>query len=106
MSSYTPGPWKVDEQGAIRWHKGGHFSAGVKAIAVFKRENGHGTPVAWVRPYGYKYDFLGSPEADARLIAQAPALYKLLKGIVALGILGPGLQLHVEGEIAKVEGGE
>lgn len=65
---FTPGPWKVSDRTRINEH-------GVSSLLI---DNSNGSVEDIAEVYGSFMD--GEIQANARLIAEAPAMYELLEG--------------------------
>lgn len=92
MSKHTPGPWKHHPQDYVGWVRGAwdEIVAGDRAVARVTRHDSEG-------------------EANARLIAVAPELLKMLKELLFLAQLASEdkwIELEALKLIAKVEGKE
>ncbi len=81
MSKHTPGPWRVGTSSSLRseWscHSDGNKHSGWQPVV-----DGSGAPVAFVVDESDEWELRKSFDADARLIAAAPALLEALEALL------------------------
>jgi len=88
MSKYTPGPWKVNEQGNVEQNNGGYHLLAIMSQASYMAKE---------------------REGNAQLISCAPEMLDALKQAIqeyeGFGEVGPFTMDQIKAIAAKAEGG-
>jgi hypothetical protein len=89
---FTPGPWML---GSVREINNNEMGGVLEIMPEYEPDGWH-TPVCWINGNGKM-----ETGANARLISQAPAMYKLLESAVSLwGFMANDFSLSVTERMA------